>query len=162
MDNLMKESLWKQFGASIDMLENSITACPEHLWSDKKLFWYWTYHTIFYLDYYLTLEPQNFSPPKPFTLSEFENGTMPERIYTKEELIMYLRFCKNKCHDLIKNLTNENINNRWINEYRNYSIFELLLYNMRHVQHHMAQLNLMLRQEINDAPRWVSQTKQEL
>jgi uncharacterized damage-inducible protein DinB len=50
----------------------------------------------------------------------------------------------------------------WKNEYRSFTIFELLLYNMRHVQHHAAQLNLLLRQGINDAPRWVSQTKKAL
>lgn len=33
---------------------------------------------------------------------------------------------------------------------------------MRHVQHHTAQLNLLLRQEINDAPKWVSVAKIEL
>ena len=35
---------------------------------------------------------------------------------------------------------------------------ELLLYNMWHVQHHSAQLNLILRQQINSAPRWVKRT----
>ena len=33
---------------------------------------------------------------------------------------------------------------------------ELLLYNMRHTQHHAAQLNLILRQETDAAPGWVA------
>ena len=33
---------------------------------------------------------------------------------------------------------------------------ESLLYNMRHVQHHAAQLNLLLRQSTNSAPDWVA------
>ena len=44
----------------------------------------------------------------------------------------------------------------------NYSVLEILLYNMRHVQHHVAQLNLLLRQDINDAPTWVTQTDHNL
>ena len=32
---------------------------------------------------------------------------------------------------------------------------ELLLYNMRHVQHHAAQLNLLLRQTEHKGSRWV-------
>lgn len=28
----MKEALWQQFGASIDMLENALLACPDELW----------------------------------------------------------------------------------------------------------------------------------
>jgi uncharacterized damage-inducible protein DinB len=39
---------------------------------------------------------------------------------------------------------------------------ELLLYNMRHVQHHTAQLNLMLRQETGSAPRWVKWAKEDI
>ena len=47
-------------------------------------------------------------------------------------------------------------------ERRNFSVAELLLYNMRHVQHHAAQLNLILRQSIDSAPNWVGQTKTSL
>jgi uncharacterized damage-inducible protein DinB len=39
---------------------------------------------------------------------------------------------------------------------------ELLLYNMRHVQHHAAQLNMLLRQTTNSAPRWVSKGGQKI
>jgi uncharacterized damage-inducible protein DinB len=42
------------------------------------------------------------------------------------------------------------------------SRLELLLYNMRHVQHHAAQLNLILRQTIDSAPRWVGKAKMKL
>lgn len=163
MDKALKESLWKQFGASIDMLENAINRCPDHLWDTEKKFWYNAYHGLFWLDYFLTLDPSTFSPPKPFTLSEFDPaGAIPERIYNKEELLGYLQKSREKCHQLILNLTDELVNQRWINEYRNYSVFEILLYNMRHVQHHAAQLNLLLRQEINDAPKWIWQTSMNL
>ncbi len=163
MDIATKETLWKQFGASIDMLENAILLCTDELWDDEKIFWGIAYHCLFYLDYYLTLEPGGFSPPSPYTLSEFDpNGAMPERVYTKEELLSYLQHGRKKCHDLIASMTDEIASSRWINEYKNYSVLEILLYNMRHVQHHAAQLNLLLRQGINNAPRWVSQTKENL
>ncbi len=32
---------------------------------------------------------------------------------------------------------------------------ELLVYNLRHVQHGVGQLNLLLRHVVNTAPRWV-------
>ncbi|MDH3267800.1 MAG: hypothetical protein OEM46_02990 [Ignavibacteria bacterium] len=37
------------------------------------------------------------------------------------------------------------------------SLCELLLYNMRHVQHGAAQLNLILRQKTDSAPKGVKQ-----
>jgi hypothetical protein len=163
MNQSIKETLWKQFGASVDMFENAIKHCPDELWNTESKFWYTAYHTLFFLDYYLTTDPDNFTPPAPYTLSEFNpEGEMPERVYSKEELIDYLSHCRNKLQNLVADLTTENAEHRWINEYRNYSIFEILLYNMRHVQHHTAQLNLLLRQDGNTPPDWVSRTKLSL
>ncbi len=159
----INETIWRQFGASIDMLENAIKLCPLELWDTEKKFWYITYHCLFWLDYYLTLDPANFEPPSPYTLSEFDpSGAMPSRTYTKEELITYLQYSRKKCFDLVSTMTEEIANSRWINDYKNYSVFEILLYNMRHVQHHTAQLNLLLRQETNTAPKWVSIAKIEM
>jgi hypothetical protein len=160
---LIKESIWRQFGASIDMLENALEECPPELWDASSKFWYKAYHTIFYLDYYLTSYPKNFLPPPPFTLSEFDpNDKMPDRTYNKKELLAYLKLCRVKCRNLISGLTVENSKNRWVNKYKNMNILEILLYNMRHVQHHAAQLNLLLRQGIEKAPGWISQTKLDL
>ena len=160
MDNSLKEILWKQFGASIDMLENALTLCPNELWNTETKFWYNAYHCLFYLDYYLTLEPDKFAPPSPFTLSEFDPaGAMPDQVYSKAVLLVYLQKNRKKCYDLIESMTTEIAYKRWVNEYKNYSVIEILLYNMRHVQHHAAQLNLLLRQGVNNAPSWVSQTE---
>ena len=163
MDTALKEMLWKQFGASIDMLENALSAYPNELWNNGSDFWHRAYHTLFFLDYFLTEEPAGFLPPQPFSLSELDpSGAMPERIYTKDELLSYTAHCRQKCHDLIAGLSAERAAVRWVNEYRNYSMLELLLYNMRHVQHHTAQLNLLLRQGIDNAPAWVAETAVEL
>ena len=163
MNATMRASLWKQFGASIDMLENAITLCTDELWDNDKKFWYFSYHSLFWLDYFLTLEPNSFTPPSPFTLSEFDPiGALPDRVYSKSELLSYLQYNRQKCHDLIASMTDEVANSRWINEHKDYSVFEITLYNMRHIQHHTAQLNVLLRQGINNAPNWVGQTKENL
>jgi uncharacterized damage-inducible protein DinB len=118
---------------------------------------------LFFLDYYLTLEPTNFAPPEPFSMSEFEDR-MPERVYSKAELLDYWQFCRHKCHDLIGGLTDEIAQSYWVNESKTmrYNVVEILLYNMRHVQHHAAQLNLLLRQQIENAPEWVFETTDKL
>jgi hypothetical protein len=160
MKKQINESLWQQFGASIDMLENAIKMCPEMLWDNDKKFWYNAFHCLFWLDYYLSIEPSKFSPPIPFTLSEFDtSGALPNRTYSKQELLKYLQINREKCYQLISNLDDELMNTRWINEYKNFSVFEILLYNMRHVQHHAAQLNQLLRLSIQDAPKWVSKAE---
>ena len=159
MDTNMKKIIWQQFGAAIDMLENAILACPEDLWSDrtqKPEFWYVAYHTLFFLDCYLSDSLEGFSPPEPFTLDELdERGLLPDRVYTKDELLKYLVHGREKCRMTIADMTEEKANQLCRFEWLDLSLAELLFYNLRHVQHHSGQLNLLLRQKINSAPRWV-------
>jgi hypothetical protein len=166
MDNNWKTIIWQQFGAAIDMLENAIAACPDKLWGDRSRtseFWYIAYHTLFFLDFYLSDSPEGFAPPAPFGLEELDPaGVLPERVYTKDELKTYLEHGRKKCRATISALTDEKARQRCRFERPDVSAAELLLYNMRHVQHHAAQLNLILRQTIDSAPRWVSKAKCKL
>ncbi|PSL47904.1 DinB family protein [Chitinophaga niastensis] len=171
MINALKESLWKQFGASIDTLKNAIILWPEEYWNTNKKFFYNAYHCLIFLDYYLTVPPKNFSSPLPFTIAAPDDviddaigDVIPDSIYSKKELLDYLQLSREKCHKLIAGLTEEKLKERWIEEpgTMNYSVLEILLYNMRHVQHHAAQLNFILRQEINNAPGWISQAEDDL
>ena len=48
----MKQFIWSQFGAAIEMLENTINACPEKVWGSEiksSEFWYIAFHTLFFL-----------------------------------------------------------------------------------------------------------------
>ena len=167
MIDVLKESLSQQFGASIKMLENAISMWPEEYWETDKKYFYMAYHTLIFLDYYSTVPAKLFSSPLPFTLTE--NGTIPEdgiddllpdRFYTKQELLGYLQDSREKVGKVISNLKDD-LQERWVevDDDRNYMVIELLMYNMRHVQHHAAQLNMMLRQRVNNAPKWVSRAK---
>ena len=72
MDANWRTSLWQQFGAAIDMLDNAVAACPDELWrvrlwDDAELpesaeFWYIVYHTLFWLDLYLSGAVEGFAP----------------------------------------------------------------------------------------------------
>ncbi len=80
----------------------------------------------------------------------------PERAYRKEELLGYLEHCRKKLDDVLAGMTEAWATDPCPFPYRDMSNGELLLYNMRHVQHHAAQLNMLLRQATDSAPRWVS------
>ena len=178
MEPLWRKTLWQQFGATIDMLDNAVLACPsthwnKPLWIDRSehplppeasAFWYITYHTLFWLDLYLTGTHVGFAPPAPFTLSELDPaGVLPERTYTKDELHAYLVNLRKKCHTTIAGLSNEKAQQQvvfpWVGK-NPMSFLELLIYNMRHVQEHGAQLNMFLGQNsIKVASDWVGRAK---
>lgn len=158
--------LWHQFGAAIDMLENAIVACPDALWSDRAQqpeFWYLAYHTLFFLDYYLSDTAEGFAPPEPFTLEELDPaGVLPARPFTKDELLRYLAHGRAKSRALVAGLTDERAAEVRAFIGRERTVLEWLLISVRHVQHHTAQLNLILRQQTGAAPEWVGRTAHAL
>ena len=71
MDTTWNALIWSQFGAAIKMLDNALLACPEELWSDGSQqdaysqFWYIAFHSLFWLDLYLSGSVEGFAPPAP-------------------------------------------------------------------------------------------------
>jgi len=155
----LNTTLWRQFGAAIKMLENALHACPDELWRDEARnpqYWYLVYHTLFWLDYYLADSDEGFAPPPPFTMCEMDPaGVLPDRVYTKAEMQAYLDHGRAKLQDVLTRYDDVALAAPRRFGSVDGTGLESLLYNMRHVQHHSAQLNLLLRQEVDDAPRWV-------
>jgi len=153
MDTDLKTSIWQQFGAAIDFLAETVSACPDALWRaalwqtpNKKpefaQFWYVTYHTLFWLHLYLTGAEEGFVPPAPFTLIEQDDdGPLPERAYTKDELLAYLQDGRTKCRATIEALTDETAQRRCQFGWGECSFLELLFYNMRHVHGDSVSVN---------------------
>jgi len=163
MENTLRKAVWSQFGAALDTFENTIELITPELWeSEEHKLWYWSFHCLFFTDYYLSTEPKNFAPPAPFTMSEFERGKMPDRTYTKEEVQTYLKHCRNKCRDLMKDFDLDKANSPWIDQWKNFTLLEIMIYNARHIQHHAGQFNRLIRQETGEASPWVSFTKFEI
>lgn len=162
IDSLWRTVLWKQFGAAIDMFDNALVACPDSLWrqpvwpaspdpAERTEFWYVAYHALVWLDLYLSGVPEEeFAPPAPFAQGVLDSReTQPKRPYTRVELRNYLASVRQKCHATLAALTNEQARQPvaypW-SEGQPITYLELLLYTMRHVQEHAAQLCLFLGQ----------------
>lgn len=175
MENALKDCLWKNFGAATDMLADTISICPDELWNRDKRFFYMTFHTVIFLDYYLTAPVRAFRPALPYTVAAPDNlpveaidDVLPDRIYTKEDFFTALSAIREKCRQVILGASEEQLTARWISDEEagmhdlcpslvvRYNLLEILFYNLRHVQHHVAQLNLMLRQNAGVAVEWVS------
>ncbi len=162
MDTMIKTAVWQQFGASIDMLEDAVHACPDELWiaslwnepdrqQEYTTFWYRVYHTLLWLDLYLSASSEeDFTPPAPFT----PDG-LPEQPYTKDQLRGYLEHGRRKCRSTVETLTDERARQRCQYEWGDVSFLELLLYTMRHVQEHGAQLHMCLGQHGIAVDDWI-------
>jgi hypothetical protein len=165
MDKSTKKIVWNQFGASIDMLINVVLNCPDNYFEQNLRFYYIAFHSTIFLDYYLTIPPKDFFPSLPFTQKEQKDrpkeaidDLIPDKIYSKQEIVDYLKQSREKCRLLIESLTEENLKEIFKEgdepNDMNYPILEILLYNMRHTQHHTAQLNMLLRQDLDKHMEW--------
>lgn len=163
-----QEMLWRQFGAAIDMLEDALRDCPHELW-EKRLwedqqdqwvaagfstFWYLGYHTLFWLDLYLTGAEEGFAPPEPFDLVEMEDDEVLPRTYTRAELLGYLDICRQRCRKTIFTVTTRQAKRLCRFAWGEVPFAELLLYTLRHVQEHGAQLRMFLGQQAGRSTDW--------
>lgn len=160
MTILDHEMVWRQFGVTIDSFGDALRRCPDDLWQARLwedepgqwvapgfgTFWYLCYHTLFWLDLYLTGAEEGFIPPAPFDLVEMQpNETLP-RVYSREELLGYLALCRQRTEETIAALTPEGARRVCSFAWGDVPFGELLLYNMRHVQEHAAYLHLFISQ----------------
>jgi hypothetical protein len=155
------EMLWRQFAVAIDTLGDALRGCPDDLWERRlwpdepdqwvaqgfSSFWYLGYHALFWLDLYLTGAEEGFAPPTPFDLVEMEAGEALPRTYSREELLGYLDTCRQRCRETIGALSVDEANRLCRFPWGEVPFGELLLYTMRHVQEHAAQLLMFLGQE---------------
>jgi hypothetical protein len=152
--------LSRQYMVAIDSLEGALRGCPDDLWAARlwpdepdqwvaagfSSFWYVAYHTLFWLDLYLSGAEEGFVPPAPFDLVEMAAGEALPRTYTRDELLGYLDHCRQRCRETIAALTPEAAARPCSFPWGELTYAELQLYNMRHVEEHAAQLHMFLGQ----------------
>lgn len=160
------DMLWRQFEVAIDSLRDALARCPDALWRERLwddepgqwvapgfgAFWYLGYHALFWLDLYLTGTEEGFAPPPPFDLVEMKAGETLPRVYTREELLGYLELCRTRCRETIAALTPESALRICRFGWGDVPFGELLIYTLRHVQEHAAQLHLFIDQRRQGLP----------
>jgi uncharacterized damage-inducible protein DinB len=87
---------------------------------------------------------------------------IPDPPYSKEQLLAYVEHCREKCREVIRNLTDEKASQRYRFGNADLSFGDILLYNMRHACHHTGQLNMLLRQTKDIGSRWMFKAREEL
>jgi hypothetical protein len=154
-----------QLQAALCTLNACIERCPEAAWNAKVgncPFCQVAFHTLFYADYYLGPNDESFRE-QPFhqgnaeffaDYEEFEDRE-PVRLYDKPSIRRYLQHCREKAAQMIAAETEETLTARAAFPRRDFSRAELYVYNIRHIQHHAAQLSLRLRIDHGIEVPWI-------
>lgn len=132
-----------QYLAALEMLKQAINACPESLWrnpADYNTFSQVAYHALYWTHTYLE------TPQAPFQLwsrhrDEYrlsgDEPTPASETADKETVLAYLAFCQTTVISQVPNLD-------WAApsgyDWVPLNKFELQLYSIRHLQHHVGEL----------------------
>jgi hypothetical protein len=165
MLDTIKQLVANQFEAAFCTLSACIDRCPETSWNARvgnHKFCQVVFHTLFYADFYLGQNEASFRR-QPFhrdnerffgDYEEFEDRA-PQSLYAKPSIKKYLEHCRKKALEVIAAESAETLSARAVFQRREFSRAELHVYNIRHIQHHAAQLSLRLRLDANQEIPWI-------
>jgi DinB superfamily len=160
--------LKSQYHAALAMLRQAIEACPEEMWLSKEhpnSFWQIAYHTLFFAHLYMQPNYAAFSPWEHHQ-SEAQhadgiggtpdpNSNLPliPAPYSKAEVLDYWNVCEQMVDKAIDVLDLQSSESGF--DWYKMSKLEHQFVNIRHIQHHVAQLGDRLRSSANIGIKWV-------
>jgi hypothetical protein len=158
------EPLRNQMLAAMSVLNQCINNCPNDEWNEShndSPFCQVLWHVLFYADLYLSRDISEFRS-QVFHI-EYKNifkdyeeleWKKPENIYTRDEIILYYDFCRNKVKEYFIKINESDLDKK--SNYKNMTMIEALIEIIRHIQHHAAQLGLRVQQITGKELEWIN------
>ena len=153
-----------QYEAALQTLQQSVETCPEDLWNTPVAnhpFCECVFHALFFADLYLgpdveSLKSQEFHQTHPEIFRNYEElaNRPPKLLYDTNMIEKYFAFVQQKLAVVLEQETEESLALPVGFDWLDIDRAELHPYNIRHIQHHAAQLNLKLRLNAHADPRW--------
>jgi hypothetical protein len=125
-----------------------VQACPAEHWEGKianNTFREVAYHTLFFVDYYLSPSEDAFELRDLHERGGDERSDSVSPGLSKEETLAYLAICRQKVIEALAGETRESLEGPCGFPLRRFSRAELYVYSIRHVAHHTGQLSAYLR-----------------
>jgi hypothetical protein len=168
MLDTLKTLLAHQFEASLSALNLAVARCPDAVWNERVATWLFcqaAFHVVLFADLYLQpTEDEEAFKRQPFHVGHAADFRDYEELqdrplsllYARPFVLEYLGHVRAKAQETIGRETAEALAGPSGFGYRKCSRAELHVYNIRHVQHHAAQLGLRLRLDADVDVPWVS------
>lgn len=112
--DVLKESLRRQYDSALTFIDYALRDTPDELWEAAlwkesepggAAIWNVAYHALWYLDYDMTGGFSKWAPPEPF--GERDGGWGKTRVFTRDELLNYIRYCRTRVRDTVAGLNDE-------------------------------------------------------
>jgi len=148
MAQFITQLLTNQFEAALCMLNQCIAACPPEHWEEKiasGTFRWVAYHTLFYVDLYLSPSEGAFQRREFHQRGGDERGVGLNDGLEQGEALAYVEICRQKMLAAIASETSESLARPSGFSWYPISRGELHINNIRHIQHHTGALYAYLR-----------------
>ena len=165
MLDMFKTLVVNQFEAAFCTLYLCIERCPDAAWNapvGNLAFCQVAFHTLFFADYYLGPDEESFrGQPYHQNNEDFfrdyeELEDRPQRLlYDRPAIKDYLQHCRRKVSQVLAAETAEMLAGPSGFRRRDFTRAELHVVNIRHIQHHTAQLSLRLRLDFAIEIPWI-------
>ena len=162
-------ALKRQYHAALVMLREAVELCPEELWLDEtphNAFWRVAYHTLFYTHLYLLDRPEDFVPwaghqaevqhPDGMLEEADPKSDLPPSPtpYNRAQVLAYWELCDTMVDERIDAMDLDSAESGFY--WYAMPKLEHQLVNLRHTQHHAAQLADRLRNTCGLGVSWSS------
>ena len=165
MLGVFKQLIANQFEAALCTLNACVERCPDANWNARVgnlAFCQVAFHTLFYADFYLgrneeSFREQAFHRDNPQFFRDYEEFEDRAQVllYERSAIKRYMTHCRSKAAQAIAAETPESLVAPCGFARRTFSRAELYVYNLRHIQHHAAQLSLRLRLDADVDIPWI-------
>lgn len=138
-----RAAIISQYGAALEMLKQTLLACPESLWrypDDRTPFWQVAYHALFYTHLYVQESAKTFTPwsgHRESYRSEPEASAQPAEPASKAAVLEFLGICQQQ---VVENVSAQVLEAASGFDWLPFTKFELHLYSIRHIQQHVGEL----------------------
>jgi hypothetical protein len=162
-----KQVIANQLDAALCMLDLCVERCPDALWNGRVgnlAFCQVAFHTLFFTDFYLGSPNEDAFRSQPFhrdhghIFRDYEEleDRVQVLLYDKPAIKDYLVHCRNKASQVIFAETEDSLRGPCGFARKAFSRAELYVLNIRHIQHHTAQLSLRLRLATHESIPWAA------
>lgn len=165
MSDIFRKSTTSQMLAALKTVEACVIKCPEELWHEPIVnlkFCQAAFHVLFFTDVYLgrdlaALYEQKFHKQHPDMFGVYEEleDDAPVQLHEKSLILDYVQHCIEKTERVIPNESDETLASAPGFDWLSFSRAEVHLYNLRHIQHHAAQLSMRLNLDTGSGVDWV-------
>ncbi len=161
-----------QYHAALGMLRLGVERCPEDLWVDRapaNPFWRVAYHALYFTHLYLQPTLESFRPWEQHQTGMHDLDDVPAEVellewmelphrppqtgpYTKDQILAYWEHCDGRVDSWVDALDLASAESGF--SWYPVSKLEHQMINIRHLQHHAAQLGDRLRNATHVGVEW--------